>query len=114
VRDTRRPLATTAALVALVALVLALSRGSALTAPSSIAPQPARAVASADHVAFVGVIDSRTSAGFANLIGLSSASVVLLAGWSWSARRIQPQPGRAAHGLRRWRARLEGAPPVVS
>ena len=71
-------------------------------------------MAAADHVAFVGVIDGRTSGGFANLIGLLEVAVILVAAWARVTDRALPGPARSGQGLRRWRARLVGAPPVVS
>jgi hypothetical protein len=101
-----------AGLVALAAV--ALATGSSLSAPSGFTTQPARAVAAADHVAFVGVIDGRASGGFANLIGLLEVAVILVAAWALVADRTLPDPARSGYSLRRWRARLVGAPPVVS
>ncbi len=101
-----------AGLVALAAV--ALATGSSLSAPSGFTTQPARAVAAADHVAFVGVIDGRTSGGFANLMGLLDVALLLAAAWARVSDRTLPDPARSGQGLRRWRARLVGAPPVVS
>ena len=102
-------------MVGVVALAaVALATGSSLSTPTGFATQPTRAVAAADHVAFVGVIDGRSAGGFANVIGLLEVAVILMAAWALVTDRALPRPARLDHGLRRWRARLVGAPPVVS
>ncbi len=103
-----------AGLAALAALALALASTPSVAAPSATGQHSPRAAAPADHVAVVGVIDARTSAALVNLFGLFGAGLLLLAASSWSAGGCPPPTPSTTHGLRRWRARLVGAPPVLS
>ena len=107
-------LAAFAALAALAALALALASTSSVAVPTVTGAHSPRAAAPADHVAVVGVIDARTSAGLVNLFALFGAGLLLFAAWSWSASGCPPPTPSTTHGLRRWWARLVGAPPVLS
>ena len=111
-RRSLRPSSCLLGFIALVGLGL-VAVSPAVTLPR-FAPRQARAVASPDHVAFVGVIDSRAPGGFADLIGLLDVALVAAAAWALVLDVATPDAAPLGLGPRRWRARLEGAPPVVA
>jgi len=98
-------------LLALVALGLAVGSASRVGDPLVVSHSPARAASGADHAAFIGVVDARSARGLANLIGLLELALFVGAGWVVVASLQASGLADAVDGVRRWRARLVGAPP---
>jgi hypothetical protein len=98
-------------LFAFVALGLAVGSASRVGEPVVTSHSPARAASAADHAAFIGVVEARSTQGLANLIGLLTVALFVGAGWALVASLQASGLSDAVDGVRRWRARLVGAPP---
>jgi hypothetical protein len=103
-------------LVGLLAFVALAFVAHPAPAQGFVADAPSQVVHLASgHPDFVGVADSRPSVGAAHLLALPTSRLVLAvallaAAAALAVGRSDARPAR----WRRWRARLEGAPPLVA
>ena len=93
-----------------MALGLAVGSATRVGDPVVTPHSPARAMSAADHAAFIGVVEVRSTRGLADLIGLLGLALFVGAGWALVSSTQAPGLSAAGDGLRRWRARLVGAP----
>ena len=106
----RRALAI-AVLVALLGLGIVLGGGAGAT----LARPTTAITSSTDHAAFASLPDSRQAFGYVEPLALFGLGLVLVAGLFRAGPTLRPLSVPVdAVGRRRWRARLEGAPPIHS
>jgi hypothetical protein len=111
-----RPALAVLSLVGLLAFVALAFVARPAPAPGRVGDGPSRVVQVASgHPDFVGVAEARPSFGAAHLLALPTSPVSLVVALlaTASALIIGCSAGSQAR-WRRWRARLEGAPPVVA
>jgi hypothetical protein len=112
----QRRAAGTIGLVALIGITLLMVFGLGARLGGSLSAASSASVAAAtDHTAFVALPESRPTFAFVETLTILGLGLVLLAGvidHHGVAALVVGTDGAVRH--RRWRARLVGAPPVLS
>jgi hypothetical protein len=101
------------AILGVLALVITVVAVSGVAVGSSRLATPTHAIAASDHAVLVAVVDARSSASVADLIGLVALATFVTAAWGRAASLRRRHAHLTDNPLRRWRARLVGAPPLV-